>query len=169
MTNNIAISNRRKKLKKVYASKEWKAKVKEYVSGKTCEWCDGKDRLLAHHPYLESYSDGTYTDLYLSGCMVLCIRCHYALHKGLTLCSRCKSHYHIIGATVCKTCFNELHPEIVAAKEKKKADAKALQKMLRDDEKAKAKKWKKDHPSPRPKASAKHQTRLLPEGQSKSP
>lgn len=102
---------------------------------KPCEWCGTKISTLPHHPYIESYSDGTYTDLYLSGCMVLCIRCHYAVHHGLLLCKRCGSRYHGVGADMCKSCWLELHPEMVEARWKKKEDMKALQKKLRDDSK----------------------------------
>jgi len=140
---NKAISNRRKNLKKTYASKEWKKNVKEFVKGKTCEWCGTTEKLLAHHPFLTSYKDGTYGDLYLSGCIVLCTRCHFALHKGLVLCKRCGKHYHLIGADCCRSCFMELHPEMVEAKKVKADEKKALLKKLRDAEKAKAKEWKK--------------------------
>jgi len=142
---NKAISNRRKNLKKTYQSKEWKANVKAFIAGKKCEWCGTTEKLLAHHPYLESYKDGTYSDLYLSGCIVLCNRCHFSLHKGLTLCRKCKLHYHGVGADVCRICYLAEHPEIVEAKKKKEQEKKALLKKLRDEQKAKAKAWKKEH------------------------
>jgi len=143
---NKAISNRRKNLKKTYASKEWKKNVKEFIAGKKCEWCGTTEKLLAHHPYLESYKDGNYGNLYFSGCIVLCTRCHFSLHKGLVLCKRCGLHYHSIGAESCRGCFNIAHPEIVEAKKKKVEETKALKKKLRDEEKERVKKWKKEHP-----------------------
>ena len=137
-----AISNRRKNLKKTYSSKEWKANVKAFIAGKKCEWCGTTEKLLAHHPYLTSYSDGTYGDLYLSGCMVLCNRCHFSLHKGLVLCGKCREHYHLVGADCCRNCFVLAHPEIVEAKKKKEDEKKALLKSLRDKQKLDAKAWK---------------------------
>jgi len=147
-----ATSTRRKKLQKVYASKEWKKGAKEFVSGRKCEWCGAEEKLLPHHPYLESYKDGSYLDLFLSGCIVLCNRCHFALHKGLVLCRKCKQHYHLSGAECCRSCFMLAHPEIVAAREKRKEDAKALKKKLTKEAKEK---WVLEHPkvtnrSPKP-------------------
>jgi len=109
---------------------------------KPCEWHLKTDRpievkvsTLPHHPYAESYKDGTYEDLYLSGCVVLCNSCHYAVHHGLLLCKRCGTRYHGVGADMCKSCWLELHPEMVEARKKKKEDMKILQKKLRDDSK----------------------------------
>lgn len=141
-----AIKNRRKKLNSIYKSKEWRNAVKEFTSGKTCEWCGSTERLTAHHPYRESYKDGTYTDLHLSACVVLCNRCHYAVHHNLLLCGICSKRYHRVGADMCRDCFNERHPEIVKEKERRLEEAKALKKRLRDEEKARVKKWKAEHP-----------------------
>lgn len=138
----IATSTRRKQLKKTYASKEWKNNVKEFISGKKCEWCGTKEKLLAHHPYLQSYSDGTYVDLYLSGCMVLCNRCHFALHKGLILCKRCGKKYHLVGADCCRDCFIAENPEITEKKNNRKILL-SLKKKLYSEAKAVEKSWYK--------------------------
>ena len=139
------VKGRRKNLVKIWSGKEWKNKCKEFIGDKSCAWCGTKEKLLVHHPYLESYN-GCYTDLELSGCMVLCSRCHFSLHKGLVLCSRCKKHYHRVGGDMCKTCFLEAHPEIVDAREKIIRERKDLQKRLRKEAIDKAKAWKKEHP-----------------------
>lgn len=143
---NKAISTRRKNLNKIYNSKEWKNNVKEFTTGKTCEWCGSTEKLTAHHPYRESYKNGDYIDLHLSACVVLCFRCHYAVHHNLLLCGVCGKKYHRVGADMCRDCFNKLHPEIVEAKKKKEEEFKSLKKRLRDEEKERVKQWKKEHP-----------------------
>lgn len=90
---------------------------------------------LPHHPYLESYKDGTYANLYLSGCMVVCNRCHYAIHHGMVLCKRCGTRYHGVGADMCKSCWLELHPEIVEARLLQKEKTKKILKQMREDSK----------------------------------
>jgi hypothetical protein len=109
---------------------------------KPCEWhlktqhpVEVKVSTLPHHPYIESYADGTYKDLYLSGCVVLCNSCHYACHHGLVLCKRCGAGYHGVGADMCKSCWLGFHPEMVEARKKKKEDMNALKKKMRDDSK----------------------------------
>lgn len=104
-----------------------------YRFKKPCEWCGTRDRTLPHHPYLESYKDGTYTNFFASGCMVLCGTCHYSLHRGLVLCKRCGKRYHGVGADICRTCWLESHPEVVEARKKQKEDTKALRKKIRED------------------------------------
>lgn len=141
----IAKINRRKKLKSIYQSKEWKNAVKEFTKGKKCSWCGSEEKLTAHHPYMESYKNGTYADLYLSACVVLCNRCHFAVHHSLLLCRVCGKKYHRLGADMCRDCFNREHPEIVEAKKKKEEEYKALQKKFRDEERDRAKKWKAEH------------------------
>lgn len=122
-----------------------------YERKKPCQEClkagiINKEHTLAHHPYAASYKDGSYADLYLSSCMVLCFRCHYGVHHGLLLCKRCGKKYHRVGADMCRDCFNEMNPEIVEARKKRIEDTKALKKKLRDEEKERVKKWKKEHP-----------------------
>ncbi len=126
----IAIHGRRDGLNRIWATKEHKAKVKAFCDGKTCQWCGTTDQLLAHHPYMESYK-GVYSDLELSGCIVLCRRCHFALHKGFVLCQVCRQHFHRPGAEMCKPCFMSAHPEIVKAREQFVKDLKAKRKEAR--------------------------------------
>jgi hypothetical protein len=177
----IATSNRRKNLNKVYASKEWEAacdkvlhrghiQIKGIIRGEglqvgeagalwqesiellqakmPCEWHLRKTGqevrvgTLVHHAYIESYKDGTYLNLDLIDKDILCGSCHYAIHHDLDLCKCGK--YMRRGAKQCKACFNLLHPEIQADKDRKKAESKALQKKLREDEKARVKAIKKN-------------------------
>jgi hypothetical protein len=126
----IRIKGRRKGLNKIWATKEHKAKVKMFCGGKTCQWCGTDQDLLAHHPFIESYK-GVYTDLELSGCIVLCKRCHFSLHKGYILCQVCKKYFHRPGAEMCKRCYLENHPEVVQAREKFVRELKAKQKEAR--------------------------------------
>ena len=111
-------------MRKTWQTKEWKNAVKAFTSGKSCQWCGVTSGLTAHHPFLKSYSDGVYLNLYLSGCIVLCNRCHFSLHKGLVLCPICKSHYMRVGSDRCYSCFILSHPEILEARERKKEEIK---------------------------------------------
>lgn len=126
----IRIKGRRNGLNRIWATKEHKAKVKAFCAGKTCQWCGTDQNLLAHHPFVESYK-GVYSDLELSGCIVLCTRCHFSLHKGYILCQVCKKHFHRPGAEMCKRCFLKKHPEIVQARETFIRDMKEKQKASR--------------------------------------
>ena len=123
------VSNRRKKLQKVWQSKEWKDAVKAFVEDKgKCAWCGGTEYLTAHHPYQKSYAGDVYLNLYLSGCICLCRKCHAAVHHGLVLCPRCKKKYMRFESEMCFECFSEIHPEIVEAREHAKEVAKANRK-----------------------------------------
>jgi len=134
-----ATKGRRKNLNRIWNTKDHKARVKAFCGGKVCAWCGASEGLTAHHPYLESYA-GCYTDLELSGCIVLCNRCHFSLHKGLVLCQLCKKHYHRVGAEMCKECFFKAHPDIVKARElmiaEQAARIKAAKKAAADKRKA---------------------------------
>lgn len=122
-----AKKGRRKKLSSIWNQKEHKARVKAFCAGKVCAWCGSSEHLTAHHPYLESYK-GCYTDLELSGCIVLCSRCHFALHKGLVLCPVCGKRYYRVGGEMCKSCYLEAHPEVAAARERFMLEQKARRK-----------------------------------------
>ena len=135
---NVRISNRRKKLRTIWKSKEWKEAVKNYVGDKPCQWCGGTERRTAHHPYYTS-TDDVYLDLYLSGCLVLCNRCHFAIHKGLTLCPNCRQRYMRIGSTVCYSCYLLNNPDIAEQTRRRKEEVKQLKKKLRDKFKEKVK------------------------------
>jgi hypothetical protein len=126
----IRTINRRKKLSKIWASPEWKEKKAEFIKGKVCSWCGTTEKLLPHHPYIKSLSDGTYLNLYLSGCVVLCTKCHYALHHGRKLCPKCKKGYCPFDTEMCYDCYKKEHPEIEELKHKKKEEIKALRKKL---------------------------------------
>jgi hypothetical protein len=136
--------SRRKKLAKIWQTKEWKEKKAIFIKGKVCSWCGTDKKLLPHHPYINSLSEGIYLDFYLSGCVVLCTRCHFALHHGKKLCPTCKEHYCSFDTEMCYPCYVKLHPEIEEARVKKKEEMRALQKKLRKQAREKAKlKYKK--------------------------
>jgi hypothetical protein len=109
-----------------------------------CEWCGDKVHTLFHHAYLESYKDGSYLNLKSVGGKILCGLDHYAIHNNL---ERCKcGKFMRRGADMCRTCFDKAHPEIRAENNRRIAESKALQKRLRDEEKARVKQWKLDNP-----------------------
>ena len=148
------VKGRRKNLNKIWSGKEWKLKCKEFIGSKTCAWCGTSEHLLVHHPYLESYN-GCYTDLELSGCMVLCSRCHFSLHHGLILCPVCKKHYFRVGGEMCKSCYLEKHPEIAEARAKYELEMKTRIKKSRANESDKRKALKQKHPCVSYRASGK--------------
>ena len=125
----IQTENRRTTKKKIWGTKEWKDGVKEFTKGKSCEWCGTTERLLPHHPYRNT-KDIDYLDLYLSGCVVLCNRCHFALHKGLVLCGKCRTRFHRLGTDLCYTCYVESNPRLAEEIEKRKEKFKNLRKKL---------------------------------------
>ena len=147
----IRIDNRRKKLKKTWTGKLWKAKRLEFIKlhkGK-CDWCGSTVTLTVHHPMRDAYGEEAYMDFYLSGCVLLCSKCHKATHVGKVLCDNVhedgENHYKWHDALECGVCYNKAHPEIKTARLKKKADAKALKKKLMDDQKARVKEYKLSH------------------------
>jgi hypothetical protein len=148
--DNIRISNRKKKLRATWKTKEWKDAVKAFTKGKCCEWCGSVEKITAHHPYYTS-TDDIYLDLYLSGAMVLCNRCHFSLHHGMVLCPRCKSKYMRVGSTICYSCYLDSNPEIreriAARKEEVKRIKRELAKSVR--QKYKESHDKDSHPTKR--------------------
>lgn len=121
----IRTNTRRKNLTKTWSGKEWKAKRLEFIEsrGGKCEWCSSTEGLTVHHPMRNSYGSTAYLDFFLSGCILLCRKCHAALHAGKVLCEREHAdgevHYRWHDADMCGYCFLLLHPEL---KEQKKAD-----------------------------------------------
>ena len=102
-------NNRKKANRRLWQSARWRKKRKEFIhkSGEKCVWCGSTKYLTVHHPFLESYEDTeTYLNFYLSGCIILCRRCHAATHRGLVLCPRCKNHYVSPLYTECFNCLD---------------------------------------------------------------
>ena len=118
-------NTRRKNLKKKWTGKEWKLAREKFIQerGGKCEWCGSTDKLTVHHPMRNGYGDQVYLNFYLSGCVLLCSKCHAAIHAGLVLCERDhadgESHYRWHDAEMCSYCFLKIHPEL---KEQKKRD-----------------------------------------------
>ncbi len=107
-------SNRRKKLRRTRETPAWKEAKKAFIAGKTCEWCGTSEYLLVHHPYSSSYAEGLYLQFDVAQCMVLCRRCHAALHHGLKLCPVCKENYAPNERETCWSCYVKAHPGITA-------------------------------------------------------
>lgn len=129
---NIRIENRQAKNRRIWSSKKWKdAREKFLRVCPLCAWC-GEPSELAHHPTDEYYGKDEYIDLHLSRCTALCKRCHFALHKGLILCPKCKENYCVPINGVCLDCDEERK----AAKEKKEAETKALKRKIMDEQNA---------------------------------
>ena len=141
--DNLRIKNRRKRLANIWKSEEWKRRKQEFIKDKRCAWCGATEKLLPHHPYINSLKDGTYLDLYLSGCIVLCTSCHYALHHGRKLCPICKERYAPFDADMCYTCYQSAHPEIKENIERRKRERQDIQRKLRREAREKYKKTKK--------------------------
>lgn len=113
---------RRNNLRKKWSGKAWQEKRAGFIKsrGGICEWCGSKDHLTVHHPQRNSYGDTVYMDFYLSGCILLCRKCHAALHAGRTLCEYPhedgENHYRWHDADKCSYCFLKEHPEIANKK-----------------------------------------------------
>ncbi len=141
-------STRRKNLKKKWGGKEWKIAREKFIQerGAKCEWCKGTERLTVHHPQRNGYGDQVYLDFYLSGCVLLCSRCHAAIHAGRVLCERehadGEKHYRWHDAEMCSYCFLQEHPEIKELAEIARAEKRKRQRELRKAQAAKVKAWK---------------------------
>ena len=113
--------------------------------GGKCSWCGSTQSLTVHHPSRNEYGSAAYMDFYLSGCVLLCRRCHQATHVGKVLCANehedGENHYKWHDSEYCSYCFFKLHPEY---KEKKEQERAALAKKRRDADRAYRLKLKKD-------------------------
>ena len=79
-------------MSKPWQLSKWEKRRKEFIKGKTCEWCGSEETLAIHHPQeRNSLTDAKYESF--EGTMVLCKRCHFVLHKGMHLCPKCKKKY----------------------------------------------------------------------------
>jgi len=137
----IRTKNRRTSKSKTYGTKKWKEDVELFIKGKTCEWCGSKEKLLAHHPYQDT-PDGVYSDLYLSGCIVLCSTCHFMFHRRhKKRCPVCKVGWMPLDTDMCYPCNLKANPgkaEAVAAEKERRELAD------RQYKKSRAEKRKKD-------------------------
>jgi hypothetical protein len=117
-----AAKNRRKTMSATWKTVAWKKAAKEFVAGKSCEWCGSKEKLLPHHPY-QNAKDGVYPDLYLSGCVVVCNKCHFMYHRRhKKICPVCHKNYRHLDTDMCYECWLKANPGIVAAREKALAE-----------------------------------------------
>lgn len=136
---------RRKKLQEIWNSKEWKEQKAEFLANHPlCSMC-GAPSTVPHHPTRESYK-GHYSDLELSQCVAYCNRCHFAVHHGIKLCSKCKEHYHPWDSPECRYCFDMEHPEIVKAREDYVEQKEREAKARKDAANAKLRAAKQKHP-----------------------
>ena len=87
----------------IWKTNEWKIRASAFVYGKKCSWCGSFHNLAPHHPRRKN--GYTYLEyLSLEGCVVLCNKCHFMLHKGYRLCLYCKKKYYNPSEYEC--CFN---------------------------------------------------------------
>lgn len=160
---NKAISNRRAIQKEWRSRPEYKAASAAWLKKNPwCEiWLEVGVKVPAteiHHPNRWSYQHGfdVYVDFDNNGAMAVSGRKgggHYACHNTLKVCPICKAKKCNQHAQGCQACLKVKYPKLAAILEqdtlKKKEDkkaGKALQKKLRDEEKERVKKWKKEHP-----------------------
>lgn len=100
-------------------TKEWKEKRKEFITGKSCLQCNSKENLVPHHPQKKnSLTDEEYMSF--KGTIIMCKRCHFAHHKRMNLCPKCKSKYKKIRYETCFNCLPEKVKEIISIKKEKK-------------------------------------------------
>lgn len=137
----IRARNHKRNLNRVWSGKVWRAKRLAFIDsrGSRCEWCGSTEGLTVHHPMRNSYGSSAYMDFYLSGCILLCQRCHSALHAGRVICDRDHAdgevHYRWHDAEMCSYCFLQLHPEL---KEQKKKDEERARRKKAQTKQAKA-------------------------------
>ena len=138
--------NRRTTMSKTWQTAQWKKDVAAFVEGKSCEWCGSDKDLLAHHPY-QNVKDGVYSDLYLSGCIVLCNTCHFMYHRRhKRRCPVCKVGWRHLDTEMCYECHLKAHPglmEEITARKEKRAEEARQQKAARN---AKNRERKRKHP-----------------------
>lgn len=102
----------------VRRSKEWKERVARDRKDR-CEWCGGIDRLSLHHQSLDAYAS---KEAYLTSTDVitLCRRCHWAVHRYMTLCPVCKTNYRQATSDMCTFCKNGIPVEQRGARKRLK-------------------------------------------------
>ena len=92
--------------RKIWQLASWRKRAIEFKKGKSCEWCGKTKDLSIHHPQKkDSLSNEKYESF--EGTMILCRSCHFAWHKGLILCSKCKKRYHKRKYDYCYSCFSK--------------------------------------------------------------
>ncbi|MCK9591426.1 MAG: hypothetical protein M0Q91_05385 [Methanoregula sp.] len=142
----IRTKNKRKSMKNTWQTVAWKKAAKEFIKGKSCEWCGSTDKLLPHHPY-QNAKDGVYPDLYLSGCIVVCNKCHFMYHRRhKKLCPVCRRNYRHLDTEMCYPCWLEANPGIVKAREKALAEQKEKNRQFTLARNAKLRAIKNKHP-----------------------
>ena len=89
--------------RKPWQTKEWRASRDAFLKDKVCIQCGSTDKLTIHHPQpRNSISDEEY--LSFRNCQVLCGRCHFALHRGMILCPKCRVAYRNPRFPTCAKC-----------------------------------------------------------------
>jgi len=164
------VINNRARLAKRNRDPRWK-KLKEehaYIPGAECAHChlhhgdlrdNGKTVVLTinHLCRWEYQNTPEAEEAYFTWneCKeVCCTTCNFMFEKGMKPCPVCGRQYIKWNETECLPCFYKSHPELKEASERRKEEFKALKKKLRDEEKERVKKWKRDHPIQREKRGA---------------
>ena len=86
------------------------------------DWNHYIDKYRDHIKEIVQAQRDEYHEYYLTfeDCIVLCNRCHLALHKGMKLCPICKEKYHKTSYAMCWDCFTKTPrgKEVLARREK---------------------------------------------------
>lgn len=137
--------NHRKRLKKWWSSKAWKAHVAEKTAGKECAVCGCKAGqvkggrkpavLTINHLYRTLYNSlEEYLKFETDKVEVTCTTCNWMFEKGMDVCQVCKSDtvakYKHFRQPMCHACFLDKHPDIKESITKGKEEMKALKKKL---------------------------------------
>ncbi|MBN1794251.1 MAG: hypothetical protein JW844_04745 [Candidatus Omnitrophica bacterium] len=124
---------KRKELHNLWNRKEWKEKRDEFIKarGGKCEWCGSSLFLTVHHLDESTYDKkDQYVDLKEQENIVLCRKCHFAIHHNLELCHICRKKYHKANYLSCFNCKDKaLEEERETEKEIDEAEEEMLEKI----------------------------------------
>lgn len=103
-------------MSKPWQLSKWRKRRAEFIEGKSCEWCGSHEGpLIIHHPQEKNtLSDEKYESF--DGALVLCKRCHFALHKEMHLCPNCKKKYVPNKFDVCFDCLPSERKEAIKSR-----------------------------------------------------
>lgn len=147
--NQRRTANRRKKLSAIYKSPEWKAFKEKCINdaGGKCSWCGSTEALAPHHMLEYSYkTEWDYLDP--RNVVVLCKRCHFAVHHGKILCPKCRKNYMRYENNCCYSCLPQADRDrieaAIEARERKKREMSDVRRRREKDARERAKKHRRD-------------------------
>jgi len=90
---------------KPWQTAAWRKRRAEFIKDKSCQICGSTEHLAIHHPQKRNtLPDEVYESF--EGCMILCRKCHFKIHRGYHICYKCKKNL-----TKYPTCFDCLPKE----------------------------------------------------------